>query len=52
MYQYAGISKQDRIENKLKAKRIASLADWKLLVENYIKAQNLSIDRLKVIVQA
>jgi len=52
MYQYAGNSKQDRIENKLKAKRIASLADWKLLVENYIKAQNLSIDRLKVIVQA
>jgi glycogen(starch) synthase len=45
MYYFTTYTKQDRIENKLKAKRIASTADWKLLIENYIKAHNLAIQR-------
>jgi glycogen(starch) synthase len=38
-------SKQDRIDNKLRAKRIADTADWALMAENYIKAHNLAADR-------
>ncbi|MFH0875847.1 MAG: glycosyltransferase [archaeon] len=45
MYNYTTFSKQDRIENKLKAKRIASMADWKLLIENYIKAHNMAVEK-------
>ena len=46
MYEFSTYSKQDRIENKLRAKRIASMADWKLLILNYIKAYNLAVERV------
>ena len=38
-------SKQDRIENKLKAKRFADMGDWNLLIENYIRAHDLAVDK-------
>ena len=44
-YDFVHLTKQDRIENKLRAKRIASLADWHILADNYIKAHNLAVDR-------
>ncbi|MBD3204485.1 hypothetical protein GF327_09415 [Candidatus Woesearchaeota archaeon] len=47
MYRFSTYSKQDRIENKLKAKRIASMADWKNLIENYIHAHNLSVKKIR-----
>jgi len=43
--EYANLSKQDRIQNKVKAKKLASLVDWNILVENYIKAHNMAIDK-------
>jgi glycogen(starch) synthase len=43
--EFSALTKQDRIENKLRAKRLADLADWNLLVENYIKAHNLAVER-------
>ncbi|MBN2422660.1 hypothetical protein JXB41_05505 [Candidatus Woesearchaeota archaeon] len=46
MYLFSTFSKEDRIENKLKAKRIASMADWRLLIENYIKAHNMAADKI------
>ncbi len=39
-------SKQDRIENKLRAKRIADTASWNLLIENYLKAHNMAVKRI------
>lgn len=43
---FAEGSKQDRIENKLKAKNLADMADWNKLAENYIKAHNIAIDKI------
>jgi glycogen synthase len=42
---FASSTKQDRIENKMRAKRLAETADWSLLADNYIMAHNLSIDK-------
>jgi glycogen(starch) synthase len=44
-FEFTNYSKQDRIENKLRAKRLASMADWDILADNYIKAHNLALDR-------
>ncbi|MBN2368180.1 glycogen/starch synthase [Candidatus Woesearchaeota archaeon] len=44
---FTTLTKQDRIENKLKAKRLADIADWSHLVENYIEAHNMAADRVK-----
>ncbi len=45
LYDYSTITKHERIEHKIRAKRLASLADWKILVENYIKAHNLALEK-------
>jgi len=42
---FKSLSKQDRIENKLRAKRLADMADWNILIENYIEAHNLAVER-------
>ena len=39
--------KHMRAKNKLNAKELSSLADWKFLIENYFKAHNLALQRLK-----
>ncbi len=46
LYHYTTLSKQDRIENKIEARRIASLADWKNLFRFYIEAHNLAISKI------
>ena len=38
-------TKQDRIENKLKAKHLADMADWNMLAKQYIEAHNLAVDK-------
>ncbi len=45
MIDFSLSSKQDRIENKMRAKRLADTADWGLLADNYIMAHNLAVDR-------
>lgn len=47
MHTFSQYSKQDRIENKLKAKRIAAAADWKLLIHNYTDAHDFAQDRMR-----
>ncbi|MBW2184607.1 MAG: glycosyltransferase, partial [Deltaproteobacteria bacterium] len=42
---FKSLSKQDRIENKLRAKRLADMADWNILIENYLEAHNLAVER-------
>jgi len=44
---FVKLNKQERIENKLQAKKLADSADWNILSEFYIKAHNLAIERLK-----
>lgn len=41
---YASLTKQERIENKIEARRLAALADWKHLFMHYITAHNLALD--------
>ena len=45
MYRFAKISKHDRVRNKIEAKRLASLADWKRMVVHYIHAHNKAIEK-------
>lgn len=45
MYEFNSLSKTERIENKIKAREIASLANWDNFIENYIEAQNLAFKK-------
>lgn len=45
LYRFSKLSKKERIENKVEAHRLASLVDWNILIENYIKAHNLAVER-------
>lgn len=47
MFHYATIPIHDRIESKINAKSLADLADWNILIENYIRAHNLALEKLK-----
>jgi glycogen(starch) synthase len=47
MYKFCMLSAHDRIENKISARNIAEMADWATFAENYIKAHNLALKRLK-----
>ncbi len=46
MFNFANLSKEDRVSNKLQARKTASLADWKSFVKNYIEAHNLAVEKL------
>jgi glycogen(starch) synthase len=46
-YAYSKLTKFGRIENKIAARKLASLADWKILIQHYIEAHNIALDRLK-----
>jgi len=45
MFNFANLSKEDRIANKLQARKTASMADWKSFVNNYIEAHNLAVEK-------
>ncbi len=45
MYDFSRLSHEQRVKNKLAAKNLASLTDWKNFVENYINAHNLALGR-------
>jgi glycogen(starch) synthase len=47
MYKFQALSAHDRIENKISARSIAEMADWKTFAENYITAHNLALKNLK-----
>jgi glycogen(starch) synthase len=48
LYRFSKRGKKERAKNKLNAKELSSLADWGILVENYIKAHNLAIEKVKL----
>ncbi len=45
MFYYANIDRTQRIDNKIEARRLASLADWKVLINNYVQAHNLALEK-------
>ena len=46
MLRYVNFSKEDRIANMLEARKVASMADWKIFVKKYIEAHNLAISKV------
>ncbi|MBI4453890.1 glycogen/starch synthase, partial [Candidatus Woesearchaeota archaeon] len=46
MFRFANFSKEDRIINKLQARKTASMADWKSFVKDYIIAHNMAIEKV------
>jgi len=47
MLKFAMMDHSERVDNKVRAKDIAHLADWKYLAMNYIRAHNLAISKKK-----
>lgn len=45
LYDYTLLDKKDRIDNKIQAREVAFMADWKNFAENYIDAHNLAIEK-------
>jgi glycogen synthase len=46
LYTYAEMPKKNRVDNKLEARKMASLADWDSLILNYFNAEDMAIDRV------
>lgn len=46
LYDYASLPKKKRIENKLEARKLASLADWDRLIENYFRAEDMALKKV------
>lgn len=51
LYDYAVMSRQDRVENKINARKMVNSFDWKNLVENYVAAHNLALKNSKLKIQ-
>ena len=49
LWSIATMSRNDRIPKKAQAKSLASLADWKILIKNYIQAHNMALEKFKII---
>lgn len=45
MYRFSQFSRRERIENKIQARKVAALADWKALIKNYIIAHNSAVKK-------
>ncbi len=45
MYEYTQHSQEERVKDKMAAKRVSAIADWKNLIDNYIKAHNLALEK-------
>lgn len=45
LIRYVNYDRKDRIENKIQARKIAAMADWKNFSQYYIDAHNLSIEK-------
>ena len=46
MFKFSNLSKEDRAANKMQARKVASLADWKSFVDNYIEAHDLAVEKV------
>ncbi len=47
LHKFSQFTLKERVENKIQARKIAALADWKIFIKNYLKAHNLAISKIK-----
>ncbi len=45
MYDYSQHSQQDRVKDKMAAKKLSASADWKNLADEYIKAHDMALEK-------
>jgi glycogen(starch) synthase len=45
LYNFSKLSKSERVQQKILAKELSLLADWKVLIENYYKAHTLAVQK-------
>ncbi len=45
MKDYSSSKHHERVQNKIKAKELSFYADWEILIEHYIKAHNLALEK-------
>ena len=46
MFNYANMQREERVANKMQARKAASMADWKSFVVNYINCHNLAVKKI------
>lgn len=46
LYKFAKFNAQERVQQKIIAKDLATLADWKVLIKNYFDAHDLAIKKV------
>ncbi|MBU0666651.1 MAG: hypothetical protein ABIC91_06250 [Nanoarchaeota archaeon] len=46
MYEFSHLNHQERVQNKIEAKNLASTVDWKFFVQNYVDAHNKALVNL------
>lgn len=47
LYKFTKFNTQERVQQKILAKELSNLADWKVLIENYFKAHDLAIQKVR-----
>jgi glycogen synthase len=47
LWYVVSLSRGERIPKKAQAKDLASLADWKILIDNYIQSENMAIEKFE-----
>ena len=45
MFKFANLKHTGRVANKMRARKLASFADWEIMADEYIKAHNMAIER-------
>jgi glycogen synthase len=46
LHNYSTLDRHGRVENKIEAKELSELADWKELINNYFQAHNLALKKI------
>ena len=46
MYNIMMFSREDRVKHRMRAKELASLADWSIMVKNYINAHESALEKI------
>ncbi len=46
LFQFAQYATRERIENKMQARKLAALADWKFLIRHYVEAHNFALKKI------
>jgi len=45
LHRFTGFDRKERIDNKIRAHKIAFMADWEIFADHYIEAENLSLEK-------